>query len=214
MANKYEYVVNDPNTKEYSAKKGGIAVLSYHGKTEKGTKEIAEKASKASEASLYTLHGARVASTGITHTHSDHLSGIKDYAETAVAIHGQHKKGFYERNGKTIDISKTVYVSGGNSNLSKKIAAELKGKLDGYHIETDSRYIPKHLKGESDYNIINKFDKKGVQIEIPLEARKSKKHRDIITKCIADVVNKESDNYSTKPIDNKEYKPNEYKKAA
>ena len=159
-----------------------IAVLAYHAKTEAGTAEIAEAVHEKSPSSMYVFKGNRVASTKVTHTHSDKLKSLVKEAETAVSVHGY-------KNKKGVD-NNVIYVSGQHGKLSSKIAKELQKNFgDNYHIETNPDYIPKHLQGKSDYNIVNKFEKGGVQIELPEKLRKQEKDRQIVGDSISNVVN-------------------------
>ncbi len=148
---KFNDVLKYSKTKEYSVKKGPIAVLSYHAGTEEGTGEIAKTIHGKSQASLYNLDTPkRVPSTRIAHTHSDKLTDIKDHAQTAVSIHGHKMKGGYERGNRTIEKEKTIYVTGGNQYLAKKVVTELRHNVGGqYHIETKQEYTPKLLRGVS-----------------------------------------------------------------
>ncbi|MBW2996645.1 poly-gamma-glutamate hydrolase family protein [Candidatus Woesearchaeota archaeon] len=186
---KFKDVVKHSKTREKAKYDGGIAVLAYHSGTEKGTGDIAEMVHGKSQASLYKLNTPhRVASTRITHTHSDKLSRIKDHAKTAISIHGHGRK----NNGR----DKTIYVTGQNNYLAKKIASEIEGKLGKkYTIETNVKNTPKHLRGESQYNLVNKFEKKGVQVELPKKLRDSSLHRTYVARSISNVVKKESGKY-------------------
>lgn len=199
MGKKFKDAIKNPDSEEKAVKKGEIAVMSYHGKTEKGTQEIAEAVHAQSDASLYTFHGDRVASTKVTPTHSEYLTDIREHAKTAVSIHGHSRKG-EDNLGR--EYQRIVYVTGGNEELVREIGGELEKKIgDDYHIETDPNRTPKMLRGVSKYNIVNKFEKKGVQIELPKGLRESDTHRGIVSDTIASIVDK--------------YKVNkEYKKAA
>lgn len=197
---KFYEVLEHPKTKEHADQKGSIAVLSYHSGTEHGTGEIADSIHENSQASLYSLDTPnRVPSTRITPTKSDKLTGIKDHAQTAISIHGHDMKGGYERGNITIEKERTIYVTGGNQGLAKEVAAELKQNIgEHYHIETEQEHTPKLLRGVSDYNIINKFEQKGVQIELPSDLRRSEEHRQIVADSVAAVVDKESNKYNIK----------------
>ncbi len=216
---KFHDVLKHPKSKEHAEQKGGIAVLSYHSGTEHGTGEIADSIHENSQASLYSLDTPnRVPSTRITPTKSDKLTGIKDCAQTAISIHGHDMKGGYERGNQTIEKEKTIYVTGGNQGLAKEVATELKQNIgEQYHIETKEEYTPKLLRGVSEYNIINKFEQKGVQIELPSDLRKSEEHRKIVADSVATVVDNESAKYESKTvsfIEAKDRQKEVYKKAA
>ncbi|MBW2977318.1 poly-gamma-glutamate hydrolase family protein [Candidatus Woesearchaeota archaeon] len=195
MSYKYKDFVNHPGTKEQSARKSPIAVLAYHSGTEEGTGEIARKVK---EASKYIAHNLkkRVASTRVTPTHSKHLSGVRDYAKTAISIHGHARQGTYAKQGKSYDRTRTIYVTGGNKDLANKVAGQLRediGKF--YHVETDLKHIPKHLQGKSQYNVVNKFENKGVQVELPHKLRQNQMHKETVANTINGVVEKEAPNY-------------------
>jgi phage replication-related protein YjqB (UPF0714/DUF867 family) len=204
MVFKFKDFVKHPKTRERSKQEGPIAVLAYHAGTENGTGEIAEGVKGASQ---YVAHnpGKRVASTRVTPTHSKHLTGIREYAKTAISIHGHDAKGNYSKQGREIDKTKTIYVTGGNKDLADKVASQLESNLgDSYHVETDLNHTPKQLQGKSKYNIVNRFENKGVQVELPAELRKNKEHRQIVADSVNGVVKKESSNYQSSQEEYKE----------
>ena len=203
-SSKFKDFVNHPDTKESSSRqKAPIAVLAYHAGTEAGTGEIARNIKAAS---TYIAHNPdkRVASTRVTPTHSKHLTGIREYAKTAISIHGHDRKGTYSKNSSNYERTKTIYVTGGNQDLANKVANQLKDDIGRfYHVETDLKHTPKHLQGKSQYNITNRFENQGVQVELPHELRKNREHRELVSDTISNVVKKESPKYQR-----------QYKKAA
>jgi len=196
-------------------KEGDIAVLAYHAKTEEGTGDVAEDISKNSNASLYVFEGKRVPSTKITPTNSEDLNRMVQEKRTAVSMHAYHKQGNYEKQGKKYDYKDTVFVSGQNSELAKKIATELEDSLGHeYHIETNPDYIPAHLKGMSKHNIANKFKEGGVQVEMPRKLRESEEQRKYVSDSISTVINKEGkeEGPDLKVVEGKKpYKGKDYK---
>ena len=204
MSYKFRDFVKHPKTKESSSTEGRIAVLAIHAGTEDGTGQVVKDVKNASK---YIAHNPnkRIASTRVTPTHSEHLSRVRDYADTAVSIHGHGRQGKYLRGNEVVDRTKTVYVTGQNQYLSKKIASQLERKLGKeYTVETNLKYIPKHLQGEGDSNIANRFRNKGVQIELPKKLRENSKHRKHVSDSISYAIDKTS----------AEYKKAEYKQAA
>lgn len=191
----YKNFLKQKNTKEKILKKGPIAILAYHAGTEYATGKIAKNIKYCS---IYLAKNPRyrVASTKITPTHSEKLTEIIKLAKTAVSIHGHSKNGYYYKDHKKHNRSKTIYITGKNRDLAKKIIKRLKISFAlHYYIEYDLKHIPKHLRGISEYNIINSFEKKGVQIELPLRLRANKHHRIIFEKALSSVIEKESGKY-------------------
>jgi phage replication-related protein YjqB (UPF0714/DUF867 family) len=196
MSLKFKDFVKHSKTKEsISNVEKPIAVLAYHAGTEKGTGEIAKGVKEASQY-IANNPNKRVASTRVTPTHSEHLTRIRKYAKTAISIHGHDAKGTYNRQGSEIDKSKTVYVTGGNRDLADKVARQLKSRFgDMYHVETNLKHTPKQLQGKSKYNIVNRFENKGVQVELPPELRKNEEHKKVVADSVSDVVKKETPKY-------------------
>ena len=166
-----------------------LAILAYHADTEKGTGEVAEAVYDNSPTSMYGFKGPRASSTRVTHTYSDKLKSLVEMQIQLISIHGHKRNKTYEKNGREIDQKTTIYVSGQNDKLSKEVAVELVTQLGKeYHIETNPDYIPKHLQGTSDNNIVNKSEQGSVQVELPTALRENQEHLKLVSDSLTNVA--------------------------
>jgi phage replication-related protein YjqB (UPF0714/DUF867 family) len=162
------------NFREYGIIRGMIGVFAVHGGgIEAGTEQIVRNIVERTNCSAYIFSGRM--KTG--NRNSDlyipsHKSGLRNrtffkhivsHVETVISIHGH---GYNDGH---------VYIGGKSSNLKNKIRESLKRAIPRYRIITSLHEVPYLLRGNYSKNFVNVVSKKGVQIELPITLRKTKK---------------------------------------
>jgi len=158
--------------KEYVRIKDKIAVLALHGGfIERGTEQITRYIEKNSNASIYIISGRakrqnfkkfHVTSSDINIDESTKLKTIVSSCDSCITIHGHDKTEF----------PNTIFLAGPDKNLLKLLAFSLKNKLPAcYKVEVETENIPEDINCSNKNNIVYKFKKGGVQIELPQSLR-------------------------------------------
>jgi phage replication-related protein YjqB (UPF0714/DUF867 family) len=140
--------------------------MAFHGGLEGGTETIAEAAAEQAGASLYTVVQPpdliwHVPSSQVSPDHSDALARFLDHVDVAVAVHG------YRRPGRANDL----LLGGANRVLAAHVGARLRARLSGFTIIEDLDAIPVELRGLHPSNPVNRPRQRGVQLELPPDAR-------------------------------------------
>lgn len=187
MAYKFKEILKLPGTREQLKLNGPVAILTYHAGTETKTGIIAKNIHQKSHTSFYKLKTPyHIHSTKISYTRSKKLKTLINNSKTAISIHGHNRN----------DRENTIFVTGQNKELVLEIVKNLEAnkKLNIYEVESSPENTPKFLRGESSHNIINKFKEKGVQIELPLKLRKSRRDRKVFVNTVINALNNRNTN--------------------
>jgi phage replication-related protein YjqB (UPF0714/DUF867 family) len=163
-------ILLSPYIKEYMRIKDKIAVLALHGGfIEQGTEQISRYIEKNSNASIYIISGRakgqnfnkfHITSSDVNIDESTKLKTIVNSCDSCITIHGHNKTEF----------PNTIFLAGPDKNLLKILSASLRNKLPAcYKVEAEN--IPEDINCSNKNNIVYKFKKGGVQIELPQSLR-------------------------------------------
>lgn len=152
-----------PDVTEECELRSTFGFMAYHGGTlEKATDAIARDAAARSESSFYGIvqcdpEPLHVPSTEIEPAQSAAMTAFLDHVDVVVTVHG------YGRD----DLRHAVLVGGTHAGLGGHLAATLEPRLQGYRFLTDSKKIPRGLRGRHPDNPVNRPRQGGVQLELP-----------------------------------------------
>jgi phage replication-related protein YjqB (UPF0714/DUF867 family) len=156
-----------PGVVETCELRSPFGVMAFHGGSlERGTDVIAAQAAERANASLYAvalpedLHW-HVPSRLIGPSASPPLAKFLDHVETAVALHGYGRDGWWT----------TILVGGRDRVLAGHVGRHLRDRLPAYDVVTDLALVPPELRGLHPDNPVNRCDGGGVQIELPPRVR-------------------------------------------
>jgi phage replication-related protein YjqB (UPF0714/DUF867 family) len=141
--------------------------MAFHGGLEAGTLPIARAAADMAGASWYTVDQPahlrwHVPSTLVDPSRSVLLRDFLRHVQVAVALHG------YGRRGRPSD----VLIGGGNRALAAVFAAHLRSRCPDLVAVDDLGAIPPTLRGLHPANPVNGPADSGIQVELPVRARR------------------------------------------
>lgn len=181
-----------PYWKEYTILRGPVGLMAFHGGAiEMGTEEMANYIRSKTDCSLYVFSGRlsrdnyeklHIPSSLLNPVHSEKLSSFMMTVHTAIAFHGHRIDDF-------------ILVGGLNVALREKIVNALSDfKVKDVMGDMSPSY--KLVRGESLLNIVNKPQRRGVQVEVPYRLRKLQgnnlsEEACLMGDCIAHVLNEE-----------------------
>jgi phage replication-related protein YjqB (UPF0714/DUF867 family) len=142
--------------------------MAFHGGLEAGTLPIARSAAEVAGASWYTVDQPahlrwHVPSTLVDPSRSALLRGFLHHVQVVVALHG------YGRRGRPSD----VLIGGGNRALAAVFAAQLRTRCPELVAVDDLGAIPPTLRGLHPANPVNRPAATGIQVELPVRARRT-----------------------------------------
>lgn len=160
---------------EYLRLEGPLGLMAIHGGgIEPGTEEIARFVAYHSGASLYVYAGRRPGGNLSLHRPS-HDGRIEERAmvvqflkhvQTAISIHG-HGRG-----------KNRAYVGGLHQSMVKRFVKLVRPTLAHYEWIWDPKIIPPGLSGRSPSNVVNLPPSKGMQLELPVKLRETRRTPD------------------------------------
>ena len=147
--------------------RSGAGILAFHGGLEGGTFEIASAAAARAGASFYGVDQPpdlrwHVPSAEVDPDRSPPLADFLAHVEVVVAVHG------YGRLARPVD----VLVGGVNRAQAGRLAVHLRLALPGFTVLDDLEAIPVGLRGLHPDNPVNRVAGGGVQVELPIRARR------------------------------------------
>ncbi len=160
---------------EYLRLEGPLGLIALHGGgIEPGTEEIARFVAYHSGASLYVYAGRR--SGGNLSLHRPSHDGKIDkrilfveflnHVKAAISIHG-HGRG-----------QDRVYVGGLHQSMVQRFVGLVRPALFEYEWVSNPKVIPPGLRGQSPNNVVNLPPARGMQLELPLKLRQTRRTPD------------------------------------
>jgi len=163
------------DVQEYVRLEGPLGLMAIHGGgIEPGTEEIARFVAYHSGASLYVYAGRRSGGNLSLHRPS-HDGKIEkralavqflEHVNTAISIHGHGRR------------ENRVYVGGLHQSMVQSFVELVRPALSQYEWISDPKIIPPGLRGQSPSNVVNLPPAKGMQLELPLKLRQTKRTPD------------------------------------
>ena len=160
---------------EYLRLEGPLGLMAIHGGgIEPGTEEIARFVAYQSGASLYVYAG-RLSGGNLSLHRPSHDGRIEERAlvvqflkhvKTAISIHGHGRR------------QKRAYVGGLHQSMVQRFVELARRALSQYEWISDPKIIPPGLRGQSPSNVVNLPPAKGMQLELPLKLRQTKRTPD------------------------------------
>jgi phage replication-related protein YjqB (UPF0714/DUF867 family) len=157
-----------PGVEELVEVRSRFGFLAFHGGSlEEGTDRVAADAAGRAGASLYAVIQPpdlrwHVPSAVVGADASPGLRRFLAHVEVAVALHGYGRR----------DLRACLLLGGRHRALAAHLAAHLRAALPGYGVVDDLDAIPAELRGQHPDNPVNLARGGGVQVELPLRARR------------------------------------------
>lgn len=161
-------LLREPGVREVAEVRSTFAFLAFHGGSlEEGTDLVAAAAADAAGASLYAVIQPpdlrwHVPSAVIGAEPSPALRRVLDHVEVAVALHGYGRP----------QLRRCLLLGGRHRALAEHVAGHLRPALPRYRVVTDLAAIPPDLRGQHPDNPANLPRGGGVQVELPIGARR------------------------------------------
>jgi phage replication-related protein YjqB (UPF0714/DUF867 family) len=180
-----------PAVEERAQLRGPVGFMAFHAGLEAGTLEIAEAAARSAGASLYSVvqpAGLRwhVPSARVDPADSPKLAAWLAGVARVATLHG------YGRPGRHAD----VLVGGADRRLAGEVAGALRDALPDLNVVDDPALMPSGLRGLHPANPANLASAGGVQIELPLQARRGAR-ADAVATALATVARRWADAATT-----------------
>jgi len=157
---------------EYIRLEGSLGLMAVHGGgIEPGTEEIARFVAYHSGASLYVYAGRRSGGNLSLHRPS-HDGKIEkralavqflEHVNTAISIHGHGRR------------QNSAYVGGLHETMVQRFVELARPTLSQYEWISDPKIIPPGLSGQSPTNVVNLPPAKGMQLELPVKLRETRR---------------------------------------
>ena len=165
----------DREVQEYLRLEGPLGLIALHGGgIEPGTEEIARFVAYHSGASLYVYAGRRSGGNLSLHRPSHDGKAEKrtlfveflNHVKAAISIHG-HGRG-----------QDRVYVGGLHQSMVQRFVGLVRPALFEYEWIANPKIIPLGLRGQSPNNVVNLPPHGGMQLELPLKLRQTRRAPD------------------------------------
>jgi len=160
---------------EYLRLEGILGLMAIHGGgIEPGTEEMARFVAYHSGASLYVYAG-RLSGGNLSLHRPSHDGRIEERAlvvqfikhvKTAISIHGHGRR------------QNRAYVGGLHQSMVQRFVELARPALSQYEWISDPKMIPPGLSGQSPSNVVNLPPAKGMQLELPIKLRQTKRTPD------------------------------------
>jgi phage replication-related protein YjqB (UPF0714/DUF867 family) len=169
-------LLGSPGVVEVVEVRSPFGFLAFHGGSlEEGTDRVAAAAAERAGASLYAVIQPpdlrwHVPSADVGADPSPALRRFLDHVDVAVAVHGFGRP----------DLRACLLLGGRNRLLAGHLAAHLAAALPAYRVVTDLAAIPPELRGQHPDNPVNLPSGGGVQVELPMRARRGDDARSVV----------------------------------
>jgi len=160
---------------EYLRLEGILGLMAIHGGgIEPGTEEMARFVAYHSGASLYVYAG-RLSGGNLSLHRPSHDGRIEERAlvvqfikhvKTAISIHGHGRR------------QNRAYVGGLHQSMVQRFVELARPALSQYEWISDPKMMPPGLSGQSPSNVVNLPPAKGMQLELPIKLRQTKRTPD------------------------------------
>ncbi len=172
-------LLSHPGVEERLRLGSRFGVIALHGGLEEGTAEIAASVADRLGATLYTVVQPpdlawHVPSVAFDPGQSVRLRSFLDHVGAVLSLHGYGRPG-YERK---------VLVGGTNRTSAARLARHLR-RLTELEVVDDLSHIPTRLRGVHPDNPVNLTVGEGVQLELPLVARRGRSARRVVEAIVA-----------------------------